>query len=341
MKWTPVMNDVKLTRSPRRMIKGVFFALSTAVLLVAPLAGCGPAPAPKARVVILTPLPFDILDASIAGIKKGLAAEGYGPEKIELKEVNAGGQMQLLAGYAREIMASKPDVVVPVSTPATEAVIAVAGSNQNVVFSTVTDPTRAKVPQAPLNITGVSDVVNYKANVDLLQELFPKARRIGTIYNPGDAAAVFGLEHIKPLLTSRGLSLTVVSASNTNEAVIAARSLLGNVDVLLIGSDSNAASAMVGISAIASRANVPVIASDAGSVRNGALAAVSVDYDKLGVAGAHLIAQVLKSGRPAGQFPRVAFVGDTLILNTTTAKAMEYTFPPTVLARMPEMVGAK
>ena len=153
--------------------------------------------------------------------------------------------------------------------------------------------------------------------------------------------AVFGLEHIKPLLTSRGLSLTVVSASNTNEAVIAARSLLGNVDVLLIGSDSNAASAMVGISAIASRANVPVIASDAGSVRNGALAAVSVDYDKLGVAGAHLIAQVLKSGRPAGQFPRVAFVGDTLILNTTTAKAMEYTFPPTVLARMPEMVGAK
>jgi putative tryptophan/tyrosine transport system substrate-binding protein len=340
MRKAPEMNEKGSAHGVCQTI-GRVIALSATMFLVVPLSGCGRDQAPKAKVVILTPVPFDILDASIAGIKKGLAAEGYGPEKIELKEINAGGQMQMLAGYARQIIASHPDVIVPVSTPATEAVVAVAPSNQNVVFSTVTDPTKAKVPHAPSNITGVSDVVNYAANVSLLQELFPQAKRIGTIYNPGDDAAVFGLEHIKPLLASRGLRLTAVAASDSNEAVVAARSLVGNIDVLLIGSDSTAASAMPGISAVASRAKVPVIASDAGSVRNGALAAVSVDYEKLGVAGAHLIAQVLRSGKSAGQIPRIGFTGDTLILNTATADAMGYHFPPAVTARNPELVGAK
>lgn len=329
------MTATEITR--RRWTKAAL-ALVATILVAVPLSECS-APPPKAKVVILTPLPFAILDESIAGIRKGLADAGYGPDRLELKEVSAGGQMQMLSSYAREIVADKPAVIVPVSTPATEAVVGAAPATQNVVFSTVTDPAKARVPASSGNITGVSDVVNFEANIALLQELFPKARRIGTIYNPGDDAAVFGLDHIRPILKTRGLLLVVAPASNSNEAVSAARALAGKVDVIYIGSDSNAASAMAGIVAVANRARTPVIASDAGSVRNGALAAVSVDYEKLGEAGAALIVQILKTGKPAGQFPRVAFVGNTLVLNAGTARTIGYAFPPTVLARKPDVVG--
>jgi putative ABC transport system substrate-binding protein len=326
---------------PGRFSRGDMLAASLSLLVAAmPLLGCTQKPqAQKARVVVLTPLPFDILDQSIAGLKEGLAEAGYGSANLDLREVNAGGQMQLLSGYAREIAATHPDVIVPVSTPATEAVLGAAPPDQNIVFSTVTDPAKAKVPPHAAHVTGVSDVVNYQANVDLLQELLPQARRVGTIYNPGDDAAVHGMDKVKPIFAAKGIGLVVIAASSSNEAVSAARTLAGKVDAIYVGSDSNAATAMPGIVSVALAKRTPVIASDAGSVRNGALAAVSVDYKALGRAGAALVVQVLRSGRPAGQIRRVAFLGDQLVLNAKTARRLGYAFPAPVLARNAQMVG--
>jgi putative ABC transport system substrate-binding protein len=304
------------------------------------LSGCEQQPEQKQRIVILTPLPFDILDESIAGIRDGLTQAGYGPDRLDVREVNAGGQMQMLSGYAREIVAGHPDIIVPVSTPATQAVVAAAPATQNVVFSTVTNPDKANVPPNPRNITGVSDVVNYRANVALLRELFPAARRVGTIYNPGDDAAVYGLQQFQALMRTEGMQLRAVPATNSNEAVIAARSLAGGVDVILIGSDSNAAAAISAIVREALPRHVPVLASDAGSVRNGALAAVSVDYRQLGRAGAALIVQVLRSRAPAGQVHRVAFIGNLLVINGATARNLGYSFPQSLRSRHPMVVGS-
>lgn len=322
--------------APLRNLLLLFLLVAGGTLAVS---SCDQAPPAKQSVVILTPLPFDILDESIAGIREGLVAEGYGPDRVNVRVVNANGEMQMLAGYAREIAGGQPTVVVPVSTPATQAVVAVAPATQNIVFSTVTNPESANVPANPANITGVSDVVNYRANFDLLRELFPLARRVGTIYNPGDDAAVYGLRQLQTIARELGIELRAMPATNSNEAVVAARTLANDVDAILIGSDSNAASAIAGIVREASRRRVPVFASDAGSVRNGALAAVSVDYRQLGRAGARLIAQVLRSGEPAGRIPRVAFVGNTLIINEASARSIGFTFSPAVMARNPAVVG--
>jgi putative ABC transport system substrate-binding protein len=310
-------------------------------VLAVPLASGAPQQGNKPRVVIFTPLPYGILDESIAGIKEGLTASGYGSDKVDLTEINANGQFQLLSAYAREIISSHPTIIVPVSTPATEAVVSIVPETQDVIFSTVTDPAKAKIPASPSHITGVSDVVDYQANINLLQELFPKVRRVGIIYNPGDDAAVFGLDKSKPIFKAKGLVLSVVPASNSNEVINAARSLIGSVDAIYIGSDNIVAAAMPGLVAVTRTAGVPVIASDAGSVRNGALAAVSVDYRKLGNSVARLIADVLRSGAPAGQFPRIGFVGNALVLNTETARQIGYHFPASVLARNPQVVGAE
>lgn len=312
--------------------------LTAGLLSVALLTSCSPQPK-KPSVTIFTLVTYDILDESIAGIKEGLAQEGYGPDAIDIREVNANGQTELLSSYAREITGTKPDLVVPVSTPVAQAVMAAAPPSQQVVFSTVTNPADIGYDKRPANLTGVADVVNYAANIALIRELFPKARRIGMIYNPSERNSQFGVTEAGKAARASGLDLILVTATNSNDAVNAARSLAGRVDVIYLGSDNTAASAIEGIVAATRAAKLPLIASDAGSVRKGALAAVSVDYRELGRAGGRLIARVLRERKPAGSYPAIRFEGRALVINQDAAKALGYTFPASVLARRPQRIG--
>lgn len=308
-----------------------------AAVLMGPTFGCSKAETPK--VVIYTLLPYPILDQSVEGIKRGLAENGYGEGQATVSVVNANGQMNLLNAYAKEIIAGKPAIIVPVSTPVTQAVTQEAAPTQNIVFSTVTDITKIGMDKRPPNMTGVADLVDYAASIDLIMEMFPNTKKIGMVYNPSDDAAKFGVDKTKPLAAAKGLRLIVVPASNSDEVISAARSLMSQVDVFYVGSDNTVASAMAGVTAIAQRARVPVIASDAGSVEGGALAAVSVDYRKLGNTAGKLVSDVLRSGKAAGQFAPIIFRGDTLVVNTKTAEQLRYTIPPSVMARQPRLVS--
>ena len=64
-------------------------------------------------------------------------------------------------------------MIVPVSTPVTQAVFKEAPPTQKVIFSTVTNPGDVGMDEKPANMTGVCDRVNYDANFDLIFELFP------------------------------------------------------------------------------------------------------------------------------------------------------------------------
>ncbi len=295
--------------------------------------------ATKPSVVIFTLMTYDILDESIAGIKQGLAEEGYGPGAINLREVNANGQTELLSSYAREIAATKPNVIVPVSTPIAQAVMTAVPSTQAVVFSTVTNPADIGYDKRPANLTGVSDAVNYSANIGLIRELLPSAHRIGLIYNPAERNSQFGVAETTKAVRSAGMELVLVTATNSNEAVIAARSLIGRVDALYIGSDNTVASAIEGIVAATRGGKLPIVASDAGSVRKGALASVSVDYHQLGIAAGRLVARTLREGKAPGSYPAIRFQGNSLVINQSTASGIGFTFPASVLARKPQILG--
>jgi len=206
------------------------------------------------------------------------------------------------------------------------------------VFSTVTNPSDVGMDKKPKNMTGVSDVVNYKANFDLIFKLFPKAKTIGIPYNAGERNSQFGIEEVKKLAEKRRIQLRLVAVSNSQEVVDAVRSLVGDVDVIYVGSDNTVVSAIGGLTKIAYERHIPVIASDSGSVREGALTAVSVDYEKLGRRAGNLVAEVLKTGKMPGEIEPVAFIGNTLILNLKAARTLGYEFPKELRARAVKVI---
>lgn len=284
-------------------------------------------------VAIFNLLSHPILDASVSGIKAELTDEGYSGAKVNVREVNANGEMDKLDAFARELLAIRPDVIVPVATPTAQAVVKAAPTEQNIVFSTVTNPEDVGISKHPANLTGVSDAVNYEANVDLMLELFPDAKNVGIIYNPGERNSEFGMSKVRELAGKHKLNLRIVAVANGSEVEAAARSLLRQVDVFYVGSDNTVVGALPALLKVAQEGRKPVIASDSGSVEQGALAAVSVDYEKLGRSVGRLVAEILRSNKRAGQIPNIVFVGDALVLNQKAASALSYTFPPSVVKR--------
>ena len=289
----------------------------------------GPVPA----VAIFNLVSHPILDQSVAGIKAELADRGYSDDNIRFVEVNANGQMELLNAFAQELLASNPDVIVPVSTPVTQAVVQVAGQEQAIVYSTVTNPDDVGMADNPANMTGVSDAVNYEANIDLIQELFPQASSIGIIYNAGERNSQFGVDRVREIVEGRNLTLALVTVSTSGEVADAAQSLSEVVDVFYIGSDNTVVSALASVLSVARERRLPVIASDVGSVEKGALAAVSVNYERVGREAGRLIARILDTGIAPGEIEPVFVRGDGLVLNTEAAEALNFEFPGAVRER--------
>lgn len=307
------------------------------------LLGCNRSP--MASVTIFTLQPYPILDDSITGIRQALRQRGFDPAHLRITEINANGQMTLLSGYAKEILQAHPDVVIPVSTPVTKAVLkeaglqaASGGSRQAIVFSTVTNPNDVEMDKHPPNVTGVSDSVNYDANIALIKELFPNAKRLGIIYNPSEANSQYGVDKVRIIAAREQLELRVVTVSSPTEVPDAARAVLKAVDVVYVGSDNTVTAAMPGLLSVCTPAKIPVIASDSGSVAMGALAAVSVDYIKLGESVGNIVADILQTKVQPGKIENVLFYGKALLLNDRTAEKLGFTFPTGVRDRAEKIV---
>ena len=314
----------------------LILVIITVIVIVAYRSGLETNTNPK--VAIFNLLSHPILDDSIAGIKEGLAEEGFTADQVQFIEINANGEMDKLNAFAIELLSAKPDVIVPVSTPVTQAVAKEARETQKIVFSTVTNPSDVGMDAKPKNMTGVCDAVNYNANFDLIFELFPETKKIGIIYNAGERNSQYGVEKVQALAKQRKVELKLVTVSRSQEVVDAAISLVGNVDVIYVGSDNTVVAAMAGLTRTAHAAKLPVIASDSGSVRDGALAAVSVDYRKLGRRAGQLIARVLKTGKMPADTSPVVFVGDELMLNLKAAGQLGFAFPEEVKVRAGEIL---
>ena len=302
-------------------------------LLVVALGGCdrGGADAAVPTVAILNLLSHPILDESVTGIREGLAEAGFAEGEVRILESNANGEMDRIRPLVQELLAARPDVFVPVSTPVSQATFAIAPETQQIVFSTVTNPDDIGFPEQPDNWTGVSDAVNYEANIDLIFSLLPETERIGMVFNPSEENSRFGVEAVRRIASERGFELVTAPVQNSGEVRDAAASLAGRTDVLYVGSDNTVVAAIASLLSAAADAGTPVIASDAGSVQEGVPIAVSVDYRALGQEVGRIVAEILTSGRAAGEIPIVQFVGDQVVTNPEGAARLNMTLPDSLL----------
>jgi putative ABC transport system substrate-binding protein len=242
------------------------------------------------------------LDAVRDGVKEALAEAGYTEEKgLKWQYQTAQGNTAIAAQIARKFVGDRPDVIVAIATPSAQAVVA-ATKEIPVVYSAVTDPVAAQlVPSmepSGTNVTGVSDRLSLERQIELIKQVVPDAKRVGMVYNPGEANSVVVVKAMRELLPKQGMSLVEATAPRTVDVGAAARSLVGKVDVIYTNTDNNVVSAYESLVKVGIDAKVPLIASDTDSVVRGAIAAVGINYRDLGKQTGRMVARILKGEKP-------------------------------------------
>ncbi len=294
------------------------------------------------RVVAITQIvEHPALDAVHEGVKDELAERGYREgENLRLMHESAQGNSAIASQIARKFVGENPDVIVAIATPSAQTVAA-AARNVPVVFSAVTDPVAAKLVQsweAPgANITGVSDMLPIEKHLDMLQRAMPDAKRIGTVYNPGEANAAALIELLEERLQARGLELVKGAATKTSEVLGAARSLVGKADAIYLTTDNTVISAAEAVISVGERAKIPVFAADTATVERGAVAALGFNYYNHGRQTGAMVARVLE-GAGTADMPVETMEELDLYVNPAAAERMGVTLPEDLIQEAVKVV---
>jgi len=268
------------------------------------------------------------IDAMVKGIKDALADAGYKEgSTLTWKVQSAQGNPTIAAQIAKTFVGAKPDVIVAVGTP---SAIAAATETKTIpiVFGGLTDPVGAKLVKtlaAPgANVTGTSDMSPMDKHMDMIKKLWPAAKRVGFLYNSGEANSVTLLRLAKAEAAKRGLTIVEAVAAQTSQVLDAARSLVGKADVIYLPTDNTVGAAVEAVVKVSRDAKLPTFAADTNMVNKGAVAGLGFDYYDLGRVTGQMVVDVLKGAKPAAM--PVRFVDKlALVINSTSAKAVGFT----------------
>jgi len=134
--------------------------------------------------------------------------------------------------------------------------------------------------------------------LSLIHEVLPQVKRIGIIYNPGEANSVAFLAMLKKAISGGGYELVEAPSPRTVDVTTAAKSLVGKVDLIFAPTDNTVASAFAGIAKVAEDAKIPLFAGDSEMVKKGAAFGMAVNYMDIGRQTGRVVVRILKGEAP-------------------------------------------
>lgn len=299
-------------------LRALFSALALASVCTAPALA-----ADNKTVMVTAIVEHPALDGIRDGVKDELKSEGFEVGKnLKWEYQSAQGNTGTAAQIARKFVGDNPDAIVAIATPSAQALVA-ATKLIPVVYSGVTDPVAAQLVKdwkaSGTNVTGVSDMLELDKQIELIKQVVPKAKRVGMVYNPGEANSVVVVRAMKELLGKSGMTLVEAAAPRSVDVGSAAKSLIGKVDVIYTNTDNNVVSAYEALVKVGNDAKIPLVASDTDSVKRGAIAALGINYYDLGRQTGKVVARILKGEKP-GDIASATSSKLELFVNSTAAQ---------------------
>ena len=277
------------------------FNLLAAALLAVPVAAQEAAVnAPLIAIPYRAPHP--VIDSIIVGFQN-VVRETYPDARFLIR--HSGGNEAEYGNTVAAALQASPVLLAPITTPI--AIIAEKEARQRtpIVFMGVTDPVGAGLAasiERPGWSTGSSDLCPFEPLLQLTRTLFPQARTLALPYNPSDQPARFGREQLQALAPELGFEVIDRQVTSASELRFNVTALAGQADVLVIAADNILMENPRLVSDAATQAGTPTVACDVVSVREGAVAGVSVNYREVGEAAGMRAVRVLR-GEPAGSIP--------------------------------------
>ncbi len=283
------------------------------------------------------------LDAVFKGI------EDYSKENsvnVIFKVHNAQANMGTATQIAQQMIGEEADLLIAIATPSAQACAQALSKapdslKRPLLFTAVTDPVAAGLVK-DLNhpggmITGVSDLLPVKEHLEMVATFIPGLKRLGVLYNSGEANSKATVASIKELSRKLGFDVVEGTASKTAEVYQAAKSLVGRVDAIFIPTDNTIISALESVIKVGTQNKLPVFAADVDSVTRGAVAAMGFDYYKHGLQTGAMVERILSGASPK-DIPVEFQKKLELHINVKYSKMMGVTPPSELLAMATKII---
>lgn len=258
------------------------------------------------------------LDEIRKGIIDRLSEKGYKDgDKIVINFQNAQGEMSNADLIAKDF-AENEDLVVAITTPSAQAALN-AIKNKPIFYSAVTDPVAAGLKGD--NITGTSDATPIVAQIDLAKTLLGNFKKIGIVYNLGEANSEAQVNSVKALGEKEGFQVIAKGVTNVNEIEQGIDSIINDVDFIYTPVDNMLASSYPVIVKKAKEKNKAIIGSVTDYVNQGALATEGINQYKIGVQTADMIIKYLEGGKIT-DMPFETIKDTDLVINETVLKTL-------------------
>ncbi len=318
----------------------IFLAAAVAATLVVGLTGCASEKEPVV-IGISQIVEHPALDAVRNGFIDYLNENGYKKDKDVTYDVNiAQGDMSTAKLIADKLVGMNPNLILTIATP-TSQVMVEATTEIPIVFSAVTDPVGAGLVESleggGKNVTGTTDLSPVDRQFELIMEVIPEIKKLGFIYNAGEANSLTSLKQAKEEAARLGFEIVEATASNSGEVLSAAESLVGKVDAIHIPTDNTVVSAFESVTKVCKDNDIPLFAADVDSVPRGAVAAIAIDYYRLGKQTGRMAIEILK-GKDPGTMPTESLEDLLLYVNPGAAAEMGIELPKDLVDRADKIV---
>jgi putative tryptophan/tyrosine transport system substrate-binding protein len=256
----------------------------------------------------------------------------------------ASGHFETLPQFARELIASGPDVILASTTPAALAA-KTATSTTPIVFASVADPLGVglvtNLARPTGNITGITNLVAELTGkrLELLKQLVPQASKVALILNPDDQNATPQIENARAAAAQLGVELVALipvrGAADLADVFPAARRAGAQAALRLI--DPIESSLVAQTTKLAAEHKMPVVYPFRRSVIAGGLASYGTDLPAQYVQAANYVHKILR-GAVAADLPVEQPTKFELIINLKTAKALGIDVPLSLQQRADEVI---
>ena len=247
----------------------------------------------------------DALDAATEGFKKALTDE-FGDD-VKFDEQNAQNDSNTCSTIINSFVSNGVDLILANATPALQA--AAAGTDTIPVLGTSVTEYGVALQLKDFNgtvggnISGTSDLAPLDGQADMLQELFPNAKKVGLLYCSAEPNSKYQVDTIKANLEKKGYTCEYYAFSDSNDLSSVTTSAAQASDVIYLPTDNTVASNTGIINNICLPAKVPVVSGEEGICKGCGVATLSISYYDLGYTTGQMAVKILKGESDISDMP--------------------------------------
>jgi putative ABC transport system substrate-binding protein len=253
---------------------------------------------------IIVPLEHESMNQIVSGIK-----ESFANMDVEIKVKYAHSDPNIMLALIKQMKTQNIDLIMPIGTSTCHMTISHI-KNKPIVCVAAQAVDQAMHPLA----TSINDEIPTASSLAKL----PKLRHIAVIYSASEKVAP-EIEELKKYATQNGISLHLAMIHQLVDMPLAVQTAPHKIEAFLILKDHLICSGVNILTQEAIKRSIPIIASDEGSVIQGATIAIGVREKSIGTDAALITKHILQGAHPSSIAPKtmdslVVFVNEKSIL---------------------------